>query len=110
DAYFMPTDNTVVAAFESLRQVAESRSVPLVTADGESDGRGAVATYGVDYEKLGHQTGDMGLRILQGGADPAEMPVETSGDLLPRVNPAGAERMGVEIPAGLLERADTVIE
>ena len=110
DAYFMPTDNTVVAAFESLLQVAESRSVPLVTADGESVGRGAIATYGVDYEKLGYQTGEMALRILQEGADPAEMPVETFADLLLIVNPAAAERMGVEIPAELLERADTVIE
>src|SRR5690606_110520 len=31
DAFFMPTDNTVVAAFESLLQVAEEKGVPLVT-------------------------------------------------------------------------------
>ncbi|WP_324649293.1 ABC transporter substrate-binding protein [Georgenia sp. H159] len=110
DAYFMPTDNTVVAAFESLLQVAEERSVPLVTADGESVERGAIATYGVDYEKLGYQTGQMALRILQDGADPAEMPIETFADLVLIVNPAAAERMGVEIPADLLERADVVVE
>ena len=110
DAYFMPTDNTVVAAFESLLQVAEARSVPLVTADGESVERGAIATYGVDYEQLGYRTGEMAVEILQEGADPAEMPVETYDELLLTVNPAAAERMGVEIPAALLDRADVVLD
>ncbi len=110
DAFYMPTDNTVVAAFESLLQVAESKSVPLVTADGESVGRGAIATYGVDYHKLGYQTGQMAVRILEEGADPGEMAVETFDDLLLIVNPAAAERMGVEVPADMLERADEVVE
>lgn len=106
----MPTDNTVVAAFESLLQVAEEKGAPLVTADGESVERGAVATYGVDYEALGRQTGEMALRILLDGADPAQMPIETQSELLLFVNPAAAERMGVELPADLLDPADVVVE
>ena len=110
DAFFMPTDNTVVSAFESLLQVAESKGVPLVSADGESVERGAVATYGVDYELLGRQTAEMALRVLLDGADPATMPIETQSELLLFVNPAAAERMGVELPATLLEAADVVVE
>jgi len=110
DAFFMPTDNTVVAAFESLLQVAEEKGVPLVTADGDSVERGAVATYGVDYEKLGYQTGEMALRVLLDGEDPAQMPIETQSELLLFVNPAAAERMSLDLPADLLDRADVVIE
>ena len=110
DAFFMPTDNTVVGAFESLLQVAEEKGAPLVTADGESVERGAVATYGVDYEALGYQTGEMALRILRDGEDPAQMPIETQSEHLLYVNPAAAERMGVELPADLLDRADIVVE
>src|SRR5690625_7226055 len=101
----MPTDNTVVAAFESLLQVAEARSVPLVTADGESVERGAIATYGGDYEQLGYRTGEMAVEILQAGADPAEMPAETSDELLLTVNPAAAGRLAGQMPAPLLDRA-----
>ena len=107
DAFYVPTDNTVVSALESLLQVAESKSLPVIDAEGDSVERGAAATFGLDYEALGYQTGEMAVRVLQDGADPAEMPVETQTELLLIVNPAAAERMGVEIPAEVLDRADT---
>ncbi len=110
DAFYVPTDNTVVSGIESLLQVAESKSLPVIAAEGDTVERGAIATYGIDYEELGRQTGEMALRVLQDGADPAEMPIETQTELALTVNPAAAERMGVELPAEVLERADTVIE
>jgi len=110
DAFYVPTDNTVVSALESLLQVAETKSLPVVVGEGDSVERGGVATYGIDYEQLGRQTGEMAVRILQEGADPAEMSIEEQSEFLLIVNPAAAERMGVEIPADLLERADTVLE
>ncbi len=33
DAFFVPTDNTVVSAFESMVQVAEQKKIPLISAD-----------------------------------------------------------------------------
>ncbi len=110
DGFYVPTDNTVVSALESLLQVAENKSLPVVVGEGDSVERGGIATYGIDYEQLGHQTGEMAVRILQEGADPAEMPIETQSEFLLIVNPAAAERMGVEIPADMLDRADTVLE
>ena len=110
DAFYVPTDNTVVTSLESLIQVAESKSLPVVGAEGDTVERGAIATYGIDYEKLGYQTGEMAVRVLQDGADPAEMPIEQQSEFLLIVNPAAAERMGVEIPAEVLDRADTVLE
>ncbi|QDB80484.1 ABC transporter substrate-binding protein [Georgenia wutianyii] len=110
DAFYVPTDNAVVSGIESLLQVAETKSLPVVSAEGDTVDRGAIATYGIDYEQLGYQTGEMAARILLEGADPAEMPIEQQSDFLLIVNPAAAERMGVELPAELLERADKVIE
>ena len=110
DAFYVPTDNTVVSALESIIQVAETKQVPVIAAEGDSVERGALATYGLDYEQLGYQTGEMAVRILTEGADPAEMPIETQTELQLILNSAAAERMGVEIPAALLERADTVLD
>src|SRR5690606_23841768 len=110
DAFYVPTANTVVSAPAPLLRVAAARSPPGVGGDGDGGGRGGSATYGIGYEQLGYQTGEMAVRILLEGADPAEMPIEEQSEFLLIVNPAAAERMGVEIPADLLERADTVIE
>lgn len=110
DAFYVPTDNTVVSALESLIQVAEADGVPVISADTDSVERGAVATYGIDYTALGYQTGQMAVRILQEDADPATMPIETQTELQLVVNPAAASRMGIELSQDLLDRADTVIE
>ncbi len=109
DAFYVPTDNAVVSALESLIQVAEAKQVPVIAAEGDSVQRGCVATYGIDYTKLGYQTGQMALQILEDGADPATMPIQTQEELQLVVNTAAAARMGVELPQTLIDRADTVI-
>ncbi|MPV36361.1 ABC transporter substrate-binding protein [Georgenia subflava] len=110
DALYVPTDNIVVSALESVIAVAEDKQIPLIVGEGDSVARGGVATWGIDYEKLGYQTGLMAVEILQEGTDPATMPIQTIQELSLVVNPAAAERMGVEIPADLIDSADTVIE
>lgn len=110
DAFYVPTDNNVVSALEALIQVAEAKRIPVIAAESSSVERGAIATYGLDYTKLGYQTGEMALRILKDGADPATMPIETQTELQLVVNSGAAARMGVEIPQSMLDRADQVIE
>ncbi|HZK04588.1 MAG TPA: ABC transporter substrate-binding protein [Actinomycetaceae bacterium] len=105
DAYYVPTDNTVVSALETLLGVAEDRQVPVVVGEGDSVVRGGVATYGISYFDLGYQTGEMAVRILNGEAEPATMPVETQDELLVYLNLGAADRMGVEIPQELIDRA-----
>lgn len=108
DAIYVPTDNNVVAGLEAVIQVAESRKIPLVAGEGDSVAKGALVTYGIDYTKLGYQTGEMAVRILTQGADPATMPVETQQELTLVVNSDAASRMGVELPADLLADAEVV--
>ncbi|WP_168582458.1 ABC transporter substrate-binding protein [Gephyromycinifex aptenodytis] len=109
DAIFVPTDNTVVSSIESLLQAAATAKIPVVTAEGDSVKRGGMATYGIDYEKLGYQTGEMAVKVL-GGADPATMPIERQEELQLIVNPKAAKAAGVTLPEALVSRADTVIE
>ncbi|QCU78434.1 ABC transporter substrate-binding protein [Citricoccus sp. SGAir0253] len=109
DAFYVPTDNAVVSALESLIGVARNEQVPVIAAEGDSVERGAVATYGLNYEKLGQQTADMAARILTEGADPATMPVETQTEPELYVNPSAAESMGVEIPQSVLDEADHTV-
>lgn len=109
DAYYVPTDNVVVSAIESLLQAAQSAKIPVIAAEGDSVKRGAMATYGIDYEKLGYQTGEMALKVLE-GEDPATMAIQKQEELQLIVNPKAATAAGVTLPEALVSRADTVIE
>ncbi|WP_300342894.1 ABC transporter substrate-binding protein [Nesterenkonia sp.] len=109
DAIYVPTDNAVVSALESVIQYGQANEVPIIAAEADSVVRGAVATYGIDYEQLGRQAGEMAIRILVDGEDPAGMPVETLEELELTVNPEAAEAMGIEIPQEVLDRADVVV-
>lgn len=108
DAIYVPTDNKVVSAIESVVQYAETHKIPMVVGEGDSVRKGGVITYGLDYAKLGRQTGEMAVKVLKGEAQPESMPVETLKDLQVYVNKAAAERMGVTIPADLLDGAEVV--
>lgn len=108
DAIYVPTDNTVVSSLETVIAAAEKKQIPLVVGEGDSVKRGGIITYGIDYNKLGYQTGEMAVRILTQGADPASTPVESQKDLTVYVNKAAAERMGVTIPSDLLDGAEVL--
>lgn len=106
DAIYVPTDNIVVSALETVLNVGEEKKIPVFGAEGDSVARGAIATYGLNYFDLGYQTGQMAIRVLLEGADPATMPVETLTDPTLYINKAAAERMGVTIPDNIIEQAD----
>jgi len=109
DAIHIPTDNTVVSAFEALAKVCEDNNIPLFAADVDSVPRGAIAALAIDYYLLGKQTGRMAIEIFE-GKTPGEMPVESLEDLLLYVNLDEAKKIGLEIPKSVLDRADKVIE
>ncbi len=109
DAVYIPTDNTVVSAFESAVKVGIQNKMPIFAADVASVERGAVAAMGFDYYKHGYQTGILARKILN-GADPSVTPVETQDQLLLHINKTYARKMGVDIPATLLKKADKVID
>lgn len=109
DAAYVPTDNTVVSAFESAVKVGVQSKLPIFAADVDSVPRGAVAAMGFDYYRHGYQTGLMAKKILE-GADPATTPVETQKELQLHINPAYAEKMGLVIPKSIADKADKVVE
>ncbi|MGO1591346.1 MAG: ABC transporter substrate-binding protein [Ancrocorticia sp.] len=106
DAIYVPTDNTVISAFDSVVQVGESKGIPVYPAEGDSVAKGGLATYGLNYFDLGYQTGEMAVKILVDGEDPATMAVETQNEPVLYLNLGAAERMGVDIPQDVLDRAD----
>jgi putative ABC transport system substrate-binding protein len=71
-------------------------------------GGGALA-YGVDFPALWRRAAHFVDRILRGGR-PAELPIERASTFELVVYPAAARRAGVDLPRGLVARADVVVD
>jgi putative ABC transport system substrate-binding protein len=110
DAVYLPTDNTVISALESVIKVSEQERLPLFSADVDSVKRGTVAALAFDYYQHGYQTGLMAKRILVDGVLPAEIPVETQQQLVLHLNLKAAQKIGVEVPADVKKDADKIYE
>jgi len=108
DAIWIPTDNTVVSAFESVVKVCEDNQIPVFAADVATVERGAIGTPGIDYYQLGRECGQVAARILR-GENPADIPVKKveMTDLF--LNPTAAARMGVTIPQSVLSKATQIV-
>ncbi len=109
-AIYVPLDNTVVSALESVIKVSTEQKLPLFSSDTESVGRGTIAALAIDYYQMGRQTATMAKKILIDGAKPADMPVETLNDLELMVNVKAAKSMGVDLPKAVIDNADKIIE
>lgn len=109
DAIYVPTDNTVVSALESVIQVGNDNDLPVFAGDTDSVERGAIATASFDYYEVGRQTGDMVARIL-GGENPGDIPVELAKTVDLAINLKAAEAMGVTVPDTIKDSADQVFE
>ncbi|WP_420346776.1 ABC transporter substrate-binding protein [Pelagibius sp.] len=108
DVIYVPTDNTIVSAFEAVVKVGIDNRVPVYAGDTDSVARGAIAALGFNYYDLGRQTGRMVLRVLKGEA-PGDIAVEGVEITELYVNPGMAEKMGVSIPDALIQQAKEVV-
>jgi putative tryptophan/tyrosine transport system substrate-binding protein len=109
DVMYIPKDNTVVAALESVITVANDKDIPTFVGEGDSVKRGAFASYGFDYHDLGYTTGKMAVEILK-GTKPSEMPVGFPENLELFVNKKAAKEEGVNLTEDMLKDAKIVGE
>lgn len=106
DAFYIPTDNTVVSAIDTIIDVAQAKKLPIVAGESESVKRGAHITYGLDYYNLGYQTGEMAVKILKDGKKPKDMPVESQKQPKLYINLTEANKIGLQIPQELIDKAE----
>jgi putative ABC transport system substrate-binding protein len=109
DALYVPTDNTIVSAFESAVGVAIEAKIPLYAADTDSVARGALAAVGFNYFDVGVQTAALVDQVLK-GQNPGAIPVLFASGTDLQVNRKTAEAIGITLPQAVLDRAKTVIE
>ncbi len=108
DGIYVSTDNTVVSALASLADVAMKAGVPIMSADPSStEGSDVLIAWGFDYYKVGRATGRVVADILNGKST-EDMPtvfMTDPSDINLVINVDVAEKLGITIPADLLEIA-----
>ncbi len=108
DAIYVPTDNVVASAMPVLAQITNDAKIPVICGEGEVVKNGALATVGIDYYKLGLQTGAMAARILKGEAKAQDMSIEALKEMKTTVNETTAKKLGIKLPEDVLKGAEIV--
>ena len=105
DALYIPTDNILASAMPTLSIVAVEAKLPVVCGEGGMVKAGGTATLGIDYYKLGVQTGEMAADILAGKAKPQDMAIQSQKDFEIVINEANAKQIGLNIPEEIMKKA-----
>jgi len=109
DAIWVPSDNTVAAAIQSVVAVCEEYDIPLFASDVDMARSGAISGLGLDYYVNGKTAGQLAARVLK-GENPGDIPIATTPMTIVYLCPAAAEKMGVTIPEAVLATATEVCE
>lgn len=97
DAIYIPTDNTMSSGMATVGQVVKEAKIPVVTGSKDMTELGGLATYGIDYFKLGEQTGKMALRILKDGVKIGDLKVEYLEEKELVINEEMANALGIDV-------------
>lgn len=108
DAIWVPTDNTIASAMNTLIDASDANGIPVFPAVETMVEQGGLATIGLDQYELGKLTGEMTAAILDGEMIPAETPIQQLEQGSIFINPKKAEQLGITIPQSILEQAEIV--
>lgn len=107
DVIYIPTDNTIASATAAVDQIAGPAGIPVIAGEeGICKGCG-VATLSISYYDIGVRAGEMAVEILQNGADPSTMQIETATDLTKKYVPSRAQALGITIPSDYVAIEET---
>ena len=108
-AVMINSDGLAFQGRSIIAKLAIARRLPLSAYSRETLEAGALMSYGPDYNQLCRRAAVFVDKILK-GAKPSELPVEQPTKFEFLINLKIAKALGISVPAGLLARADEVIE
>ncbi|WP_022761501.1 ABC transporter substrate-binding protein [Butyrivibrio sp. AD3002] len=104
------TDNTVVSGLQTVLSYAKEQKIPVFGSEVEQVKVGCVAAMGLDYVKLGIQTGEMAAKVLKGESEASEMPFEVISEPSLYVNTKAAEEIGMTLDDSFVSGAAEVYD
>ncbi|MEA4814614.1 MAG: ABC transporter substrate-binding protein [Oscillospiraceae bacterium] len=98
DCFSNLTDNTVVGVLASILEKTNEAGIPVYGSEVEQVKSGCVAAAGIDYYKLGIQTGTMAAKVLKGEAKCEDIPFETISEYGIYINSSALKAMNITVP------------
>jgi putative ABC transport system substrate-binding protein len=99
DAFYVPLDNTVLSAMDTLIKLQFDFQKPIFTSETDSVSQGALATAGAHLFDIGKSAGKMIARILQ-GENPGNIAVEMAQVSNLTVNMKTLNNLKLKLPVG----------
>ena len=96
DLLYIPTDNTIAGTMPTVKDITIENKIPSVLGAPEMVEAGGLATYSIDYASIGYQAGEIAAEILEGKADPANIPYQDAEELVLVINEDVAEALGID--------------
>lgn len=107
DVLYIPTDNMVAAATPTITNILYAKNIPVFGSElGQVKG-GAVATAGIDYYKLGYETGLKAVEVIE-GKKPTEVPVTTSKETSVVINEDAVKKLNIKVPDDINSSAEKI--
>ena len=105
EALFIPTDNLLANNMAAVSQASENQKMLVVCGEGSMVKNGGSISIGVDYNKLGKQTAELAVKILQ-GSKPSDLAVVTQGlaELSFVANSENLNKIGIELPQSIKDK------
>ena len=101
DVIYLPQDNSVISALDSIANISKANKIPLIANDPSLVKKGVFVALGSNYFKSGQQLGNMIADILDGIELKANIQNTKIKEL--RVNRELAKEFEIEIPDNLGE-------
>lgn len=99
DVLYIPTDNTMAASAETIKNITIPAGVPMIAGEKEICSAG-IATLSIDYYRLGYQTGEMAYEILKNGKNPGDMEIEYADKFTKMYNEENCKALNIAVPDG----------
>lgn len=97
DLLYLPTDNMVASSMPIIVKKCYGASIPVIGSEkGEVQG-GALCTVGIDYNKLGYESGLKAVEILKGKA-PKDIKITVQENAAVIINEDAAKKLNAVIP------------
>lgn len=104
DAIYIPLDNMIVSAMDSVASLALKHNLPIFAADSGSVKSGALACLGYSYQQVGSKTGEIVSEILE-GKDPSEIAIASPSITDIFINRNTLEKLKITLPDAVRTQA-----
>lgn len=107
DVLYAPTDNMVASAMPLIADQSSKSKIAIIAGEKGMVENGALATIGIDYYRLGYETGLKAVEIIS-GKKPQDIAITLLSDMQLVVNTDAAKKLNITIPAEIDKKAEKI--